>query len=889
MRQPPSRPDLYRPIRTWSLVCQSPAPQEPSTALPDGKHQQQSRRECASARGRGQRQECRQTPAPGTPGASGLDSGSCAAAAAVLAAPTPRQGNGTGPREPLHGRPLDAVRLEECDKELRERPHPGVALRGPAQRSCGLVPVQPRDVDVPSLVARALPVVLDELERAVLAAVHLHLERAPGEGAGVLHQRGQRQHGAAADEGRQVLQSGMPVQVQRPPVAARGAQLVPEALRQVDLLAGVVPDHRRRQDSPVHPLRGHVRHARVVGEVRGEGAHPELAPPVHRVGERVVVREQAVPQLQGAPHDARLPLPEEPRPVGGARMGGVHAHRREEDAELVPPREERGGRAAVEAPDVARHVGGASEGPVQHRARRPGEVLPRGGDVASPDRGPEARHAGGEGAVERVETPVGVRARPEHLDLRDVPPVVREVLVLALVVPPEVDAVVQVARVLAAVPPPHGGLFETDPAPAGIRLGTSRRRHPAIGSGHLQVRRVAEPRLPDAAHANVEVAVEGRQLLPGPREDLGVVPEVVVPGLAPGREVVVRLVGKPLKVHDDRVEGEAARAECRHRSVDVGGILPAPARGHEAKGVERRHARRTGEPEVGPSPLGQGLRRHQVELERAMVGPGDAPPVLAPGDGHRIVPGGVDDPECGVAVGGPVVRHVRGAVHHRGRRRGAGEAHCVAGRGSSAVQLPAVRVQREDGLHPAGHGALLPGPVRDVPAQPAVRAGPLAEEGPVHASGRDGASRAAGPLAGHEELVADALATPWAHVREPLAAAWGQRLRLREEAAVSPQQQQRSPGGHRHGAEGRADALGPTATCFLEGCIGLSGGDEDTVDRRVLIQKHADAEGRGPPSREPHAAAEGQGREDLAQGLGQEGRAGEDPQHAAKVQTARLW
>mmetsp|Transcript_65679 Transcript_65679/g.201259 ORF Transcript_65679/g.201259 Transcript_65679/m.201259 type:complete len:288 (-) Transcript_65679:775-1638(-) len=284
--------------------------------------------------------------------------------------------------------------------------------------------------------------------------------------------------------------------------------------------------------------------------------------------QRVMERHQAVPHLQRAAHGVARALAPEPGEVRLGLVSAVDAHGRHERTNLHPPRQKCAVGLAGEAADVASHVGRAGQDPIEHHSGRPLQVLPRGLDVAGPDRGAEPGHARREGAVEGVEAPDAV-LQTQGLNLSHVPPIVREVITFAFVVPPEGDAVLIVMLNLVAVPIPHLRLGEVEAAllrvavsyvrrPRPPRLG--RLEHPPLRAGHVQETRVAEPGLADHADSYVLVRQLG-ELLSRRIQEGWVVAEVLVRGLSRRRERVVCLRGEPLEIENNSVDGVPALAE----------------------------------------------------------------------------------------------------------------------------------------------------------------------------------------------------------------------------------------------------------------------------------------------------------------------------------------
>mmetsp|Transcript_130796 Transcript_130796/g.364521 ORF Transcript_130796/g.364521 Transcript_130796/m.364521 type:complete len:307 (-) Transcript_130796:746-1666(-) len=282
---------------------------------------------------------------------------------------------------------------------------------------------------------------------------------------------------------------------------------------------------------------------------------------------------------------------------GPGAASGVRPHQWQEGAKLHPPREQVRSRIPGESTDVACHVRGTTNAPVQHHARLLPEVLPVRIYVPRPDYSAEACHARTPRAVQRV-VALSRILRPQRLELRDAPPMEGEEVSLALVIPPEVHSLVEVVCLLLAVPLPHGLLGEVQAAALRVavvevgRPGASgrRARHDVLlRAQHFQELAVSDAGLPQEAHADVKVPAVARKLLPWRRPQPRVPAEVLVVGLAIGCVRVVRLVGEPLEVHDNGVYRIPAIPEAGEGGLGVIRVLPSPARGRETEGVARRH------------------------------------------------------------------------------------------------------------------------------------------------------------------------------------------------------------------------------------------------------------------------------------------------------------
>mmetsp|Transcript_55998 Transcript_55998/g.162261 ORF Transcript_55998/g.162261 Transcript_55998/m.162261 type:complete len:301 (-) Transcript_55998:602-1504(-) len=278
----------------------------------------------------------------------------------------------------------------------------------------------------------------------------------------------------------------------------------------------------------------------------------------------------------------------------------------------------------------------AGQCPVQCVARLLRKDLPRRPGVPGPKAQAEASHAGREGAVQRP-APLPLPPSLVGLVLRHVPPLVLEVVGLTFVVPPELNAVVEVVLVLLGVPMTSVGVREVQIPLDGVELRVRIRRVPAgstlwqqvaIRPGEGQVLRVAQPRLSDASHAEMQLLTVLRKLPRRVWEGLVRVAEVHTGVLSLGAVAVVRLACVPFEIDDESVRWEAARPESREGVLDVLAVRPTPAGGDEAEGPQRRHSRPPDEAVIGHrTELKRGARQ-KVELEGAgpRVPPEDTPP-----------------------------------------------------------------------------------------------------------------------------------------------------------------------------------------------------------------------------------------------------------------------
>mmetsp|Transcript_19535 Transcript_19535/g.53668 ORF Transcript_19535/g.53668 Transcript_19535/m.53668 type:complete len:226 (-) Transcript_19535:1127-1804(-) len=217
----------------------------------------------------------------------------------------------------------------------------------------------------------------------------------------------------------------------------------------------------------------------------------------------------------------------------------VHAHHWHEGAHLIPTRQELCTRLAPEAPDVASHVRRTGEAPIEHRSRGAREVLPGGGNVAGPDCRTEAGHARGEGAVQGVKASVGTPTGAQHLNLHNIPEVIGEVAVLALVIPPKIHAIIEIMCILPGVPLSHGWLQEAEPPAFGVGLRPARWRHPALRSCSAQMGWIAQAGLADRTHAHLQLTVVVGKLSSWSRKRVRIVAKVVIPLLTAWRKVII--------------------------------------------------------------------------------------------------------------------------------------------------------------------------------------------------------------------------------------------------------------------------------------------------------------------------------------------------------------
>mmetsp|Transcript_11744 Transcript_11744/g.30142 ORF Transcript_11744/g.30142 Transcript_11744/m.30142 type:complete len:252 (-) Transcript_11744:635-1390(-) len=211
---------------------------------------------------------------------------------------------------------------------------------------------------------------------------------------------------------------------------------------------------------------------------------------------------------------------------------------------------------------------------------------------------------------------------------------------------------------------------------------------PVLVPRHRQELAVAEARLPDAAHADVQVVAVLRELRLRRRQRDVIEAEVHVVWLALRFVLVVRLGREPLKVEDDDIDRILLFAKPLEGRLDIVAILPAPAGGDEAEGVPREHCWLPGQRVVGLRPLLQRGCGHEVELVLALEGPRDVGTVRAVRGREMREVRLLGNAKRRVAVRGVVVGHIAGSVaDHRIRRRSR-QLVCVQRARAPTIQLP---------------------------------------------------------------------------------------------------------------------------------------------------------------------------------------------------------
>mmetsp|Transcript_14152 Transcript_14152/g.35789 ORF Transcript_14152/g.35789 Transcript_14152/m.35789 type:complete len:290 (-) Transcript_14152:978-1847(-) len=288
-----------------------------------------------------------------------------------------------------------------------------------------------------------------------------------------------------------------------------------------------------------------------------------------------MVRQQLVPQVQRGLEVAGG-IPPQPREVRGGILGGVHAHRGNEGADLVPPRQQVSITLAGEPANVARHVGGASQPPVEHHARSVNQVVPAGVDVPGPHGGAQASHARTPRPVDAVESCV-LGGGPQRLDLSNIPPMESVKVGLSFVIPEEAHTVRVVVLLLLRIP--VASSLETVVQVAALCIpqpSLTPWQDEALRCRELDQVRVAEPRLADASHAEVQLLPIFLELCLRLREGQVAEVEVVVVILALRGVRVVRLSGEPAEIRDKSIDGVVAISELMQHGLNVRTILPPP-------------------------------------------------------------------------------------------------------------------------------------------------------------------------------------------------------------------------------------------------------------------------------------------------------------------------
>mmetsp|Transcript_95707 Transcript_95707/g.243264 ORF Transcript_95707/g.243264 Transcript_95707/m.243264 type:complete len:229 (-) Transcript_95707:495-1181(-) len=207
----------------------------------------------------------------------------------------------------------------------------------PRERPGRVVPHEVRGAHESNLIVHTLAVIFNEIERTVRTAVDLDLEGASRQLVGGLHHRSQRQDGARADKQRDLILLCMPSQVHLAIDCRSGVEVVPLACGQIDLSVRVLTQHWSDHEAAVHPLHRDGDRNRIVWKHHRQRAHPEVLPVKHAVGQRIMVRDQPVPQFQGLAHGCRSSLSEEPRPMRLGPQPRVHSHDGHEHTDLHPP------------------------------------------------------------------------------------------------------------------------------------------------------------------------------------------------------------------------------------------------------------------------------------------------------------------------------------------------------------------------------------------------------------------------------------------------------------------------------------------------------------------------------------------------------------------------
>mmetsp|Transcript_63500 Transcript_63500/g.151408 ORF Transcript_63500/g.151408 Transcript_63500/m.151408 type:complete len:299 (-) Transcript_63500:263-1159(-) len=219
----------------------------------------------------------------------------------------------------------------------------------------------------------------------------------------------------------------------------------------------------------------------------------------------------------------------------------------------------------------------------------------------------------------------------------------------------------------------------------------------------LQHRCVAEARLANATKVDLVVLEILLELSLGVWERGLAIAEIRVPWKAFRWESVVRDVGEPLEVANDRIDREGTGAEGFKRLLDVLAILPSPTGCDETERVQRWHPRWTNQLEVSLRSPVQGVSRHQVELKVALGGPGDGAILEFVTCSQTII---LHLPNCPVhcrqsciAICAEVVRHETLLVLNRRGIHAREEQHpCVILTSPSAVE-PSSRARTQLQLH----------------------------------------------------------------------------------------------------------------------------------------------------------------------------------------------
>mmetsp|Transcript_24040 Transcript_24040/g.54766 ORF Transcript_24040/g.54766 Transcript_24040/m.54766 type:complete len:589 (+) Transcript_24040:153-1919(+) len=519
-----------------------------------------------------------------------------------------------GLRGALDGRvgKLGHIHLGECIGERR-----GTRLHGPRQRARRVAPLESGSANLALLIRRGLTIILHKLEAAIRSSVHLHLERTTGQRSRVLHHGGQRHNGAGPHEHRDLTHLSSARDVLGSLLHPTGVEAVPLTLRQIHVLGGILVQHRGHHQITIEPLVGQHRSGGILRVLRHQRPHPQTVGLVHSVGQGIVVRQQLVAKIQRG-LQVHAGIAPQPREMGSGILGGVHTHRRDEGTNLVPTCEQVCARFAGEPSNVARHVRRASQTPVEHHPRRVHQVIPAGVDVAGPHRGAQTGHTWTPCSVDAVEAGV-IRGGPQRLKLSHIPPVESVKVGLSFIIPEEAHAIRVVVLLLLRVPVPSSLDAVVQVAALSIpKLSLPPWQNEALGCGELDQVRVAEPRLADTSHTEVQLLPVLLQLRLGLREGQVAEVEVVVIILALGRIGVVGLSCKPTEIGDKSINRVVAIPELMQHGLDVGTILPSPPGSDESKPVSRRHSRGPDQRVISRGTLIQCGRWHQIQLKSTL-------------------------------------------------------------------------------------------------------------------------------------------------------------------------------------------------------------------------------------------------------------------------------
>mmetsp|Transcript_71273 Transcript_71273/g.170248 ORF Transcript_71273/g.170248 Transcript_71273/m.170248 type:complete len:299 (-) Transcript_71273:667-1563(-) len=287
----------------------------------------------------------------------------------------------------------------------------------------------------------------------------------------------------------------------------------------------------------------------------------------------------------------------------------VHTHDGHECSHLQPANQKFAACFTHEAARVTANHRMPSEHPFQHRAGRVAQPIPAGQDVTSPDRGAQPSHPRREGTVQGEESPFRMRFF-KRLLLSYIPVVKGKVVMLAFIVPPKCHTGIDQGLHLPRVPISHCCIREVHMPAACISWirwrvpcgGLAVLRQPALDVKLLQQLGVAHAWLADASDPHmISLQIVGQLVLWFWKQYIAEA-KVLVVGLALTWCIaIVRLIGEPLKVHDNRIQGKLAITELLQRVFNVNPILPAPPAGHEAESIAGWH--------WGPASEGvQGLR-----------------------------------------------------------------------------------------------------------------------------------------------------------------------------------------------------------------------------------------------------------------------------------------